>query len=72
MNTSERASPTSSKQLVEQLAGGADERDPELVLLRARRLADEHEVGVRVAGPEDDLRPRARELGQRVHARASR
>ena len=55
--------PDLSEQLVEQLAGGAHERDSLLVLLRARRLPDEHEVGVGVAGSEDDLRAGARELG---------
>jgi len=34
-----------------------------LVLVAARRLADEHEVRVGVPRPEDDLRPGLRELG---------
>ncbi len=54
--------PHSGEQLVEQPARRADERDAALVLLRARRLADEHQVGVRVARAEDDLRARARQL----------
>ena len=44
------------EQLVEELPGLADERDALLVLVEARRLADEHQVGVRVAVAEDDLR----------------
>src|SRR5689334_13326100 len=42
------------QQLVEQLAGLADEREPHPVLVGARRLADEHQIGVGVAGPEHD------------------
>ena len=41
--------------LGQQLAGAADERLALLVLVRARRLADEHQVGVRVADAEHDL-----------------
>src|SRR3954452_6144003 len=44
------------EQLAEQLARTADKREPLSVLTRARRLADEHEVGVGVAGAEDQLR----------------
>ena len=50
------------EELAEQLAGGADERDPLLVLVEARRLADEHDVRGRRARAEDRLgagRPRA-------------
>ena len=43
------------EQLVEQLAGLADERQPLLVLVEAGRLADEHQVCVRVPDAEDDL-----------------
>src|SRR5581483_11696927 len=45
------------EQLLEQLAGLADERQALLVLVETGRLADEHQVGVRIAGAEDDLRP---------------
>ena len=48
--------PDPGEQLVEQLAGLADERDPLLVLVEARALADEHQVGVRAADSEHDLR----------------
>ena len=41
--------------LVQQLAGAADEGQPLAVLFGPRCLADEHQVGVGVAGPEDRL-----------------
>ena len=62
MNTSSRASPISPSSCVEQLPGLADERQALLVLVGARRLADEHEVGVGVARAEDHLRARGDEL----------
>src|SRR6185503_173281 len=40
----------------QQLPGAADERNALDVLVAARRLADEHQVGVRVADAEHDLR----------------
>src|SRR5262249_46900829 len=49
------------EELAEELPGGADEGDPLFVLVEARRLADEHQIGVRRAGAEDDLRPRPRQ-----------
>src|SRR4051794_8830944 len=45
------------EQLVEQVPGPPDEREPLLVLAGARRLADEHHVRVGIAGAEDELRP---------------
>ena len=42
--------PDALEQPVEQLPGLADERDALLVLVEAGRLADEHQVGVRVPG----------------------
>jgi hypothetical protein len=45
------------QQLVEQLARLADERLALLVLVEARRFAHEHQVGIRIADAEDDLRP---------------
>jgi hypothetical protein len=51
----------SAQQLLEQLAGLPDERDPVLILVEAGRLADEHQVCVRIARAEDDLRPGRRE-----------
>ena len=66
MKTSPRSRPISREQLVEQSAGLADERQALLVLVGARRLADEHQVGVGVAGAEDDRRARLGERGQRV------
>ena len=48
--------PDPAEQLVEQLPRLADERDALLVLVEAGRLADEHQVGVRAARAEDDLR----------------
>ena len=71
----------SGEQLLQQLPGLADERHALLVLVEARRLADEHQVGVRMARAEDDLRPalrepapgaardRVREDGELVHRR---
>ena len=44
------------EQLLEQLAGLADERDALLVLVKAGSLADEHQVCARIARAEDDLR----------------
>src|SRR4029450_3593890 len=43
------------EQAVEELAGGADEGEALAVLVEAGGLADEHQVGVRVALAEDDL-----------------
>jgi hypothetical protein len=51
------------EQLVEQLPGPAHERLALAVLLRAGRLADEHQVGVGVAHAEDRVRAR---LAQRA------
>src|SRR5439155_2400881 len=48
--------PDASKQLLEQLPGLADERETLLVLVESRRLADEQQVGARIAGTEHDLR----------------
>ena len=50
------------EQLLEQPPGLADERQALLVLVRAGRLADEHQVGVGVARAEDDRVARRREL----------
>ena len=50
------------QQLLQQLAGRAHERQALLVLVRARRLADEHQVGVGVARPEDHRRARRGQL----------
>ena len=41
--------------------GAAHERLALLILVEAGRLADEHQVRIRVSVPEDDLRPRTRE-----------
>ena len=41
--------------LRQQLPGAADERDPLHVLVGARRFADEHQIGGRVADAEHDL-----------------
>src|SRR2546430_10535648 len=43
------------EQLFEQLACRTDERHSLLVLVEAGRLADEHQVGIRIAGTEDHL-----------------
>ena len=43
------------QQLGQESARAADERQPLAVLFRPRRLADEHHVGIGVAGAEDDL-----------------
>src|SRR4029079_2117308 len=60
--------PEPGEQLVEQLPGLADERDALLVLVEAGRLADEHQVGVRIAGAKDDLRPSLRAPAARARA----
>ena len=49
------------EQPVEQLPRLADEGDALLVLVEARRFADEHQVRARIAGAEDDLRPALRQ-----------
>ena len=54
--TSARVSSMPAEQLVEELAGLADERHALLILVETRRFADEHQVGVRAAGAEHDLR----------------
>src|SRR6266511_1744226 len=41
----------------EQLTGAADERLPLLVFVRARRFADEHQIGVWIADTEHHLLP---------------
>ncbi len=46
------------QQLVQQLPGATDERQPLAVLFGARRLTDEHQVGGGVAGAEHGLGPR--------------
>ena len=51
------------EQLLEQFAGAADERHPLLVLARPRRLADEHQLRIGVAGAEYDGLARRRQLG---------
>ena len=45
------------EQVIEETAGPADERQSPLVLLGTGGLADEHQVGVGVAGAEDDRIP---------------
>ena len=45
----------SGEELVEELPRLADERVALLVLVEAGRLADEHQLGLRVADAEDDL-----------------
>ena len=70
--TSAARQPDLAEQLVEQLARLADERDALLVLVRPGRLADEHQVGVRVARPEDNGRRVEASWGQRVQTVASR
>ena len=58
--------PDAAEQLVEQLSRLADEGDPLLVLVEAGRLADEHQLGVRVSGAEDDLRASGRKRTTRA------
>src|SRR5215813_12788584 len=53
--------PDPGEQLVGQLSGLPDERVTLFVLVAARRLADEHQVGGLVADAEDDLRAALRE-----------
>src|SRR5436190_7775537 len=54
------------QQPLEQLPRLADEGDALLVLVEAGSLADEHQVGARVARAEDDLRPPLREPAARA------
>jgi hypothetical protein len=49
--------PDAGEEPVEELSGLPDERNSLLILVEAGRLAHEHQVGVRMAVPEDDLRP---------------
>ena len=65
-----RVRPIPSSRLLEQLARLADERDALLVLVEAGRLADEHQVGVRVARAEDDLGAALGERGSACSAAA--
>ena len=58
--------PDPGEELVEELPRLADERKALLVLVEARCFADEHQVGVRVAVSEDDLRPAFRETAARA------
>ena len=53
--------PDRLEQPLEHLPGLADERRALLVLVEAGRLADEHQVGVRVARSDHDLGARGRE-----------
>ena len=53
MKTSARAIPISPSSCSRSLPAWPDERQAELVLGGAGRLADEHQVGVGVAGAED-------------------
>ena len=55
------------EQLVQQLPGLTDERQPGLVLVGPRSLTDEHQVRVGVAGPEDHGGARGRQL-RALHA----
>src|SRR4051794_29310923 len=61
--------PDLAQELVEQLARLAHERHALLILVGPGRLADEHQVGVRVARAEDDGRAGSREL-RALHAPA--
>ena len=63
MNTSPRVSPISASSLSSSLPACPTNGRPCLSSLRAGRLADEHEVGVGVARPEDDGRAGRGELG---------
>ena len=61
--------PDPVQELLEQLARLTDEGNALLILVVAGRLADEHQLGVRVAGAEDDLCPRRRERAARAAER---
>ena len=58
--------PDPAEQLVEELACLSHERDTLLILVEARRLADEHEVRVRASGAEHDLGSPLRERAARA------
>jgi hypothetical protein len=47
--------PDAFEQTVEQLPGLTHERNALLILVKARRFPDEHQIGVGVPVPEDDL-----------------
>ena len=66
MKTSSRLRPIASMMRVRSCPGLPHEREPLLVLVASRGLADEHELRVRVALAEDDVRPRLRELASRT------
>ncbi len=70
MNTSAARHPDLLEQLLEQLPGATDERHALFVLAGPGRLSDEHQIGVRVAGPEHDRPARRREL-RAAHAAPS-
>jgi hypothetical protein len=58
-----------AQQAVEELAGLADEGQAHPVLVGAGRLADEHQVGVRVARPEHHVGARLRQRAAPAVAR---
>ena len=60
------AEPDPGEKLIQELPCLPDEREALLVLVEARCFADEHQVGVRVAVSEDDLRPPLRETAARA------
>ena len=64
--------PDPVQQRLEQLPRLPDEGDAVLVLVEAGCLADEHQLGVRIAGAEDDLGPRRRERAAGAGARLLR
>ena len=60
------------EQLVQQLAGGADERLALLVLVEPGRLPDEHQIRVRIADAVHDLGPPLGETAPRAGRRVER
>ena len=55
------------EQLGQQRPGTTDERQPLAILLGARRLADEHQLGVGVAAAEDDVGASLSQRALRAH-----
>ena len=64
--------PISREELVQQLAGGPDERLALLVLVESRGLPDEHQIRVRIADAVHDLGAPLRETASRAGGRVER
>ena len=68
MKTSSRRQPSVAEELRQEVAGATDERPALPVLVEARALADEHDLGVGAALAGDRVRPRLGEPAARAGA----